>query len=112
MKFKTIALAIATVAVSAVSAAANSGFIHNKDTQDIQSQVWLDVVATNTPAEVQVFDYHKGRKGDLLGAKSIRAGSSHDLRVNLDKTTSHDVLVVLSANGQVLDTFEVDNERS
>ena len=108
MTLKTFALATAATALIATTAAAD-GFGYNKG---IESQsVELGQVTASANGVVSLYDFHGGEQGALLGTEDVTAGANYDVRVTLDRPAVNDVLAVLTVDGQVVATQELDNVR-
>ena len=105
--FKTFALAAAASVALASTAAAN-GFSFN-DSDIAGSTAELGQVTANGTGVVSIYDFHKGEQGALLGTEEISAGANYDVRVNLGKRPVNDVVAVLTVDGQVVDTLELDS---
>ncbi|MEL6516757.1 MAG: hypothetical protein AAFQ39_03505 [Pseudomonadota bacterium] len=107
MTFKTIALA-AAASVALASAASANGFSFN-DSDIAGSTAELGQVTAKGAGVVSIYDFHKGEQGALLGTEEISAGANYDVRVNLGKRPVNDVVAVLTVDGQVVDTLELDS---
>lgn len=107
MTFKTFILAAAATVAIASSASAN-GFSFN-DADISGSTVELGQVTANGNGVVSLYDFHRGEQGALLGTESISAGANYDVRVPIGKRPINDVVAVLTVDGQVVDTLELDS---
>ena len=58
---------------------------------------------------VSLYDFHGGVQGALLGSEQVAAGANFDVRVNLGQRAINDVIAVLTVDGQIIDTQELDN---
>jgi len=104
---KTFALALAAIVGTASFAAADS-YIAIDNEKDARSFLTLDNVTADGAGTVEIFSFHKGEVGDLLGSSDIAMGANHDVRINLGKTPRRDVVAVLTVNGQVVEQEEID----
>ncbi len=109
MSIKAIVLAAATVAVTASAASADSYFMFS-DRLDDSSIAELGTVRAEGAGVVEIYDYTRGEAGALLGAKSVNAGANSNVRINLGKPPSQDVIAILKVDGQVVAErqYEVD----
>ena len=105
---KTFALAAAASVALASTASANFSF---GDMDIAGSTAELGQVSANGAATVSLYDFHKGEQGALLGATDINAGANYDVRVKLGQRPVNDVIAVLTVDGQVVDTREIDLAR-
>jgi len=105
---KTLALAAAASVALASTASANFSF----NEMDISgSTAELGQVSAANAGTVEVFDYHGGAKGALLGATDVKAGANSDVRVKLGVRPINDVIAVLTVDGQIVDTREIELDR-
>jgi hypothetical protein len=108
MTLKTIALA-ATAATVLASAASADAFGYNVgiDSQSVE----LGQVTSGANGVVSLYEFHAGEQGPLLGTETVAAGANYDVRVTLDRPAIHDVLAVLTVDGQIVATQELENVR-
>lgn len=104
---KTIALALAALVGTASVAAADS-YIATGNEQDARSFMTLDNVTADGAGTVEIFDFHTGEIGDLLGSSDVALGANHNVRINLGKTPRRDVVAVLTVNGQVVEQEKIN----
>jgi len=103
-------LTLAAAASIALASTASADFSFNE--MDISgSTAELGQVSANGAGVVEVFDYHLGEKGALLGTTDLAAGANFDVRVKLGQRPLNDVIAVLSVDGQIGDTQEIDLAR-
>lgn len=95
MKTSFTALAAAAFVAVAGSAAVASPVILQGDASDT-SYVELGLVRADAATTVEIYDYHAGEKGELLGSAPIHAGANQNVKVRLGETPSNDVIAVLS----------------
>ena len=98
-KFKTLALAAATVAATASAASANNAFSFG-ETFEQTDTFELGTVTATGDGVVEIYDYHTGVRGALLGSEEIRAGANTNVKVDLGLGANKDVLAVLSVDGE------------
>lgn len=104
------ALAIATVASVAAASTAFAGSSFTFDAAQHQSGTVLELGVVNAPSQgvLEVYDYRLGEQGKLLATEKLHAGANDNTRVNLNYEPFGDVLAVVSAGGQVVDTQVID----
>jgi hypothetical protein len=108
MSIKTIILA-AAVAATGSFASAESYFEHGR-TLDADDTLELGLVRSESAGLVEIYDFHKGVQGKLLGSERVRAGANTDVRVHVGFERSRDVLAVISIDGQAVASkvYEID----
>jgi len=106
MTFKTLTIAAAATTLLASAAAANTfSYTSGFDSQSVD----LGAVTANGAGVVEIYDYHAGQQGALLGVEAVNPGANYDVSVTLDQPAVNDVLAVLTVDGQVVATQELDN---
>ena len=106
--FKTVTLALAAIAASSSIASADLNDISNFSMeQDRGGQVELGLVRAYGDGVVEVYTFHKGEIGTLLGSTDVHAGANFDVDVNIPRT-GVDAIAILKVNGQAVDTQEID----
>ena len=106
--FKTATLAFAAIAASASIASADTNNISNfVMEQNRGGQVELGTVTASGDGVVEIFDFHKGVVGALIGSTAVKAGANLDVDVNIPRPET-DAVAFLKVNGQVVDTQEID----
>ena len=93
-----IPLAVAAIAGTATIASAENSFAL-AETQPRSTMVHFNMVNTDAPGVVNIYDYHGHAVGALLGSKSLKAGVNSDLRIRINPPASNDALAVLMVNG-------------
>jgi len=106
MSIKSIALIAATVAVTAGAASANQ--LPFGENLDAGNTLELGTVTADNAGFVEIYDYSKGVRGDLLGVEAVRAGANTNVKVDVGIFGNDDVLAVLTANGQEVLTKDYD----
>jgi len=56
----------------------------------------------------EIYDYHTGSRGALLGTEELSAGLNTNVKVGLGIPADRDVLAVLKVNGQEVLTKDYD----
>ena len=118
---KTIALTLAALLGSATLASAQDNSFSLDRQLDASSFISLENIRASGDGTVEIYDYHTGVQGDLLGSQKVRAGANanvHSLaqqiarlvQINLGQTVRDDVIAVLKVNGQIVATQEYDVE--
>lgn len=105
--FKTVSLALAAVAASATIASADSYISNFVEQQNRDSQIELGTVRAAADGVVEVYSFHKGEIGALLGSEAVMAGSNIQVDVDVRRPTT-DAIAVLKVNGQIVDTQELE----
>ena len=106
--FKSITLA-AIVASAATVASADTSYIFDLNTnREAASTVDLDTIRATSDGVVEIYNFHAGEQGALLGTENVFAGANSDVRVQIGAASNDDLLAVLKVNGQVADTFHID----
>ena len=104
----TIALALTAVLGSvSLAAADNSSFFIDRVHSD-SSNLELGLVRAETSGVIEVYDYHKGEVGALLGTTTVRAGSNQDVSVDLGIRVANDVIAIMKSGDTVLATKKID----
>jgi hypothetical protein len=105
--FKTTTLALAALAASATFASANSYISDFVGEQARGSQIELGTVRAAGNGIVEVYSFHKGEIGNLLGSEAVMSGANAQVDVNIARPST-DVIAVLKVGGQIVDTQEID----
>ena len=108
--FKTLTLAAVASAALASGALANNAFPYNAADLD-STTVELGQISTDGAGVVELYDFHAGVQGALLGTQDVTAGANYDVRITLDRKPINDVVAVLTVDGQIVDTKEFDAVR-
>jgi len=105
--FKTLTIAAAAIAASATFASADSYISNFVEDQARDTQVELGTVRAKGNGTVEIFAFHKGELGALLGSEAVMAGANTDVNVDIQRSEV-DAIAVLTVDGQVVDTQEID----
>lgn len=109
MTFKTIILAAAATVALASTASANAFSFNEMELRGSTAE--LGQVTAQGNGVVSLYDFHRGVQGELLGTEEISAGANYDVRVPLGSRPTNDVVAVLTVDGQIVDTLEIDVKR-
>lgn len=110
MKLHTLAIAtLATVAL-ATSASANSSF-SLADTIERSATLELGQVVAEGDGVINLYSFHRGQKGALLGSQPVNSGSNYDVHVGVGLRPTTDVLAELVVNGRVVASQDYDIDR-
>lgn len=109
MTLKTIALAAAATVALASTASANAFSFNDMDISGSTAE--LGQVTTQGAGVISLYDNHRGEQGALLGSTDVAAGANFDVRVKLGLRPINDVVAVLTVDGQVVDSYEIDLDR-
>ena len=101
-------IAAAAAALTLGTAATAQGFLEVGDTYEPASVIELGTVNAPAGGVVEIYDFHRGEIGALLGTEMVAAGADFDVRVNVGSRPVHDVIAVLTVDGQVVDTRELE----
>ncbi|MBT8412187.1 MAG: hypothetical protein KJP02_10385 [Octadecabacter sp.] len=106
--FKTTAIALSAIAASATIASADVSYLSDFTMEQERSgQIELGTVRAANDGVVEIYSFHRGEQGNLLGSTSVNAGANADVDVNIARPST-DVIAVLKVNGQVADTQEIE----
>ncbi|MEL6958138.1 MAG: hypothetical protein AAGL89_04185 [Pseudomonadota bacterium] len=105
--FKTSLIAAAAVAASFSAASADSYISNFVMEQDRDSQIELGTVRAAGDGVVEIYSFHKGEQGALLGSEAVMAGANLDVDIDVRRPVT-DVIAVLTVGGVVVDTQEID----
>lgn len=110
MSIKSIALIAATIAATSTAASADSYFQFGERLQS-SSVLDLGLVTTESAGVVEIYDFHKGEVGRLLGTEMVNAGANSDVRVNVGIRPTQDVIALLKVDGQTVAERDFDITR-
>ncbi|WP_341365674.1 hypothetical protein [Yoonia sp. BS5-3] len=85
-------------------------YFENGHTLEASDMLDLGLITSDGAGQVEVYDFHTGEIGALLGTENIHEGANTDVRVSTGLPVRRDVLVVVRVDGQVLaeKAFEVN----
>jgi hypothetical protein len=98
-----LSLTLAALAGSTTVAFAESYFTLSH-VQERDSIVELGTIASDSDGVVQVFSYHGGEKGPMLGWEALHAGANSKVRVPLASTPRTSGVAELVVDGRVVAT--------
>ncbi|MGJ8609616.1 MAG: hypothetical protein ACSHWY_00885 [Octadecabacter sp.] len=106
--FKSVTLAIAAIAASATFASADTNYINSlAKEQANDTNVELGLVRADQAGVVEIYSYHAGQTGGLLGSTTVHAGANPDVDVNIQRSNTN-AIAVLKVGGQIVETQEID----
>jgi hypothetical protein len=106
MSIKTIILAAAVAATGSFASA--DSYFENGRTLDKDDTLELGLVRAEAAGLVEIYDFHRGVQGELLGTETVSAGANTDVRVNIGFPRTKDVLAVINIDGQQVVTKAYD----
>ena len=106
MSIKSIALIAATIAATAGAASANQ--LPFGETLQPGNTIAFGTVTADGAGFVELYDFRKGVRGDLLGVEAVRAGANTNVRIDVGIHGNSDVLAVLNVGGQEVLTKDYD----
>ncbi len=104
---KSFALAAATVAATASMASAFNAFPTGESFEQTDVLEW-NFVRAEGAGMVEIYDYHNGVRGELLGTEEVRAGVNTNVKIDLGLGANKDILAVLNVGGQEVLTKDFD----
>lgn len=105
--FKTLTIAAAAIAASATFVSADSYISNFVEEQARDTQVELGTVRAEGNGVVEIYAFHKGEVGALLGSEAVMAGANVDVDVDIRRPAT-DGIAFLKVDGQIVDTQELD----
>lgn len=108
MSIKAITLAAVALLGTATLATASESYFSLNSKAAAASSIDLGVVRAADNGIVEIYDYHRGEIGTLLGTAPVKAGANREVKVNVGTPPLFDVIAVLNVNGQVVAQSEID----
>lgn len=106
--FKTLAIAAASIALTAGAASANNTFGILGGLEQGDSYYDVDLARTTSDGFIQIETF----SGDVLGVAGLNAGTHTDVRVDLDgPAPAADLVAKLIVNGEVVDENRINVRR-
>lgn len=105
--FKKLTLTAAALAASASFASADSYISNFVMEQDTGTQVMLGTVRAEGAGVVEVYGYHLGQIGELLGTTEVSEGANLMVDVDIIRPST-DAIVFLKVDGMIVDMQEID----
>lgn len=106
--FKTTAIALAAIAASATIASADVSYLSTfAMEQQRGNKVEMGTVRAASDGVVEIYSFHTGVQGDLLGSTTVNAGANSNVDVSIARPST-DAIAVLKVNGQVVDTQKIN----
>ena len=101
MSIKSFALiAVAAIATASV-ASADSTYFQNGRTLDAGPVLDLGTVRADAGGVVEIYDFHGGSVGALLGTEQLQAGINTNVIINTGASVNRDVLALVTVDGEV-----------
>ena len=104
MSIKFTAIAAAATAVLGTASVADTSFFAYQDTLDNSPILELGTVTSEGNGVVEIYNFHGGQIGALLGSEEVRAGANANVRVPVGSAPNLDVIAVLKVDGQTVAT--------
>lgn len=106
MSVKTL-FAAAAIAVTATAGAADSYFEQGR-TLDGGDVLSLGLITAEAPGVVEIYDFHSGTQGKLVGSERLSAGANTDVRVDTGLPQNRDIIALIKVDGQVVAQKQFD----
>ncbi|MEM9787929.1 MAG: hypothetical protein AAF801_15615, partial [Pseudomonadota bacterium] len=92
------------------SFAAADSYFENGRTLEADDRLELGLVRAADAGVVEIYDFHNGTQGELLGSTTVNAGANTDVKVNVGFDRRQDVLAVISIDGEavVSKVYDID----
>lgn len=107
MSIKFTAIAAAAIATLGTATLADASYFSYQDRLD-GTVLELGTVTSQGNGVVEIYDFHGGQLGALLGSEDIRAGANANVRVNVNTAPDFDVIAVLKVDGQTVATRDYE----
>ena len=106
---RTFTLAIALTTASIATA---DTYFGNGTTLEASDMLALGLVTSDRAGTVEVYDFHTGTIGPLLGTQDIHVGANTDVRVRTGLPVNQNVLVVVRVDDQIMaeKVFDVQSD--
>ena len=107
MSIKALVIAAAAATVTATAGAADTYFEQGQTLKggDILE---LGLITTDGAGVVEIYDYHTGQQGKLVGSENLFSGPNPDVRVSTGLPQNRDVIAVVKIDGQIVATKDFD----
>ncbi|NBD29665.1 MAG: hypothetical protein GVY31_06460 [Alphaproteobacteria bacterium] len=77
---------------------------------DEDSSLMIETVTADSAGVLEVYDYHTGELGDLLGSEELNAGANSDVLIDLGAQPRGDVMALVKIDGEIAAMAEIDLE--
>ena len=104
MSIKSIAFAAIAAATLATTSSAAETTFNSPWRIEGGTVLELGLIRSEGDGVLEVYDFHAGKQGRLLGTTNLHAGANTHVRVNTGGNTNRDVLAVVVVDGQVVAT--------
>lgn len=106
--FKTVSLSLAALVASVGIASADASHLSPLvKNQTANGQVELGTVVAEADGVVELYSFHKGTQGALLGTTKVKAGANQQVNVNIARPSTN-AIAVLRVNDEVVDTQKIE----
>ncbi len=107
MSIKTIIFAAAAAAVTATAGAADTYFEQGR-TLNGGDVLELGLITADSAGVLEIYDFHTGEQGKLVGSERLTAGANTNVRVNTGLPQNRDVIALVKVDGQVVASKQFD----
>jgi len=100
------------IAISLASvASAESYFAHVQQVIEKEAMLELGTITSDGDGVVDIYDYHHGAVGKMLGSFKVNAGANPDVRFDIGMPPLGDLLAILNVGGKIVAThvYHVDH---
>lgn len=101
-------LIAAGFAVAATAGAASASNIYSSGVDFDGTEIEFATVVADAPANLVIYDYSNGVRGEVLGNVALRSGLTSDISFQLNSTVIDDIEAELTVDGVVVDTKTFD----
>ncbi|WP_296425682.1 hypothetical protein [Yoonia sp.] len=110
MSMKTLIFVAAAIAATGSFATADTYFEFGPQLAPSDT-LELGLITADGDGVVEIYEYHTGVMGALLGSERLHAGANPDVRINTGVPVRQDVIAVVKIGGQVVATkqFDIDS---
>lgn len=98
---------LASIGAASMASATDLNSIVQAPVQSADSRIELGLVRAATDGVVQIYSYHAGNMGALLGETTVHAGANPDVSVNVGTGPATTVIAVLYDNNGNATTQEI-----
>jgi len=108
MSIKFTALAAAAIATLGTATLADNSFFSFQERLNDGSILELGTVTSEGNGVVEIYDYHGGEIGALLGSEDVHFGANANVRIPVGVAPNSDVIALLKVDGQTVATRDYD----
>ncbi len=106
--FKSLSLTVVAFMATSSFASAESYFQHFSIEHDKSGHIEVGLVRAESAGVVEIYEFHRGEVGDLMGSVPVNAGANTHVHVNVTRPVDNEAVAYLRINGEVVDTEEID----